>query len=57
MFSGEKPSSLGELWRRVWAQGMAGVEIPLLIERQDRILEVRIKSADRLLFTRARIIH
>ena len=55
--AGEKPTSLGELWRRIWAQGAAGVEIPLLIERQDRILEVRIKSADRLLFTRARVIH
>ena len=55
--AGEKPSSLGEVWRLIWAQGTAGVEIPLLVERQDRILEVRIKSADRLLFTRARVIH
>ncbi len=55
--AGEKPASLGEVWRRVWAQGPAGVEIPLLVERQDRVLEIRVKSADRLLFTRARVIH
>lgn len=55
--AGEKLTSLGEVWRRIWAQGPAGVEIPLLIERQDRILEIRVKSADRLLFTRARVIH
>lgn len=55
--AGEKPGSLGEVWRRVWSQGPAGVEIPLLVERQDRMLEIRVKSADRLLFTRARVIH
>jgi S1-C subfamily serine protease len=55
--AGEKATALGDVWRRIWAQGPAGVEIPLLIERQDRVLEVRIKSADRLLFTRARVIH
>lgn len=55
--AGEKASALGDVWRRVWAQGAAGVEIPLLVERQDRVLEVRVKSVDRLLFTRARIVH
>jgi len=55
--AGEKPGSLGEVWRRVWAEGPAGVEIPLMVERQDRILEIRVKSADRLLFTRAKVVH
>ncbi len=55
--AGEKPTSLGEVWRRVWAQGPAGVEIPLMLERQDRVLEIRIKSVDRLLVTRPRIFH
>lgn len=55
--AGEKATSLGEVWRRVWAQGAAGVEVPLLIERQDRVIEVRVKSSDRLLFVRARVIH
>lgn len=55
--AGDKPSSLGEVWRLIWAQGAAGVDIPLLVERQDRILEVRVRSADRLLFARAKVLH
>ena len=33
--AGDKPSSLGEVWRLIWAQGAAGVDIPLLVERQE----------------------
>ncbi len=53
----ERPKSLADLWRRLWALGSAGVEAPLLIERQGRILGVTVKSADRLAFNRAPVMH
>lgn len=53
----ERPKSLADLWRRIWALGPAGVEVTLLVERQGRILGVTIKSIDRLLFSRAHILH
>jgi S1-C subfamily serine protease len=53
----ERPKSLGDLWKRVWAQGPAGVDVPILVERDNRILSIRIPSADRLLFTRAPVLH
>lgn len=53
----ERPKSLGDLWKRVWAQGPAGVDVSILVERDNRILSIRIPSADRLLFTRAPVLH
>lgn len=53
----ERPSSLGDLWRRIWATGAAGVDVDLLIEREGRIISVRVQSADRLSFTRASVLH
>ena len=53
----ERPKSLADLWRRIWALGPAGVDAPLLVERQGRILGVTVKSADRLAFSRAPVLH
>ncbi|MDE2579594.1 MAG: serine protease [Hyphomicrobiales bacterium] len=55
--NGERPRNLAEAWRKIWALGPAGVVAPLLIERDGRIFEVKIKSADRLQFMRAPLLH
>jgi S1-C subfamily serine protease len=53
----ERPKTLADLWRRVWVLGPAGVDVSILVERESKILSVTIKSADRLLFSRAPVLH
>lgn len=55
--AGERPRSLADLWRKIWSLGPAGVEIPLLVERDARIFETRVKSVDRLQVFKAPILH
>jgi S1-C subfamily serine protease len=38
---------LADFYRKIWAAGAAGVEIPLQIEREKRLIRVRVKTADR----------
>jgi S1-C subfamily serine protease len=45
--AGEKPASLAELWRKVWAVGPCGAVVPLKIARNGKISEVRITTVDR----------
>lgn len=44
---GEDVHDLADLWRRLWSLGNAGVEVPLLIYRDGRALEVKVASANR----------
>ena len=44
--------SLGDLYRKVWSCGPAGVEIPIEVVRDKRSLWLRVKSADRGRFLR-----
>ncbi len=53
----ERPKSLADLWRRIWSLGPAGVEVSVLVEREGRIVATKIRSADRLAFTRAPVLH
>ena len=55
--AGAKPSSLADLWRRLWALGNAGVEVPLKLLRKNRVVEVRLKSADRNDFLKKPHLH
>jgi S1-C subfamily serine protease len=48
--AGEEVHDLAELWRRIWSLGDAGVEVPLLVYRDGRALEVKVASADRQKF-------
>ena len=43
----DRVKGLAALFRRVWALGPAGVEVPLLLSREGDVLRVRIRSADR----------
>lgn len=48
---------LVQLWRRVWACGDAGVEVPLRLQRDERELEVLVPSADRTAFLKSPQVH
>ena len=51
---GEEVGSLGEFYRKVWARGAAGVEVPLRVLQGTQLREVRVRSIDRLEYFRAR---
>jgi S1-C subfamily serine protease len=55
--SGEKPKSLADLWRKVWALGACGIVVPLRIARNGKISEVRITSGDRNAFLKKPHLH
>lgn len=48
---------LTALFRRIWACGEAGVAIPLTLERDGRLLEVRVHSLDRRDFWKKPQLH
>jgi S1-C subfamily serine protease len=45
--AGQKPSGLADLFRRIWALGRAGTEVPLLMSRRGQLLRISVRSADR----------
>ncbi len=47
---GSETEGLGDFYRKVWARGPAGVEIPIEIMRDGRPIGLRIQSADRSSF-------
>ncbi len=49
--------SLAAMFRRVWATGPAGVEIPIKVEREGRTVDGKIASADRSSFFKAPRLH
>jgi S1-C subfamily serine protease len=55
--AGRAVGTLASFFRRVWALGDAGVEVPLTIHRAGRTLELRITSADRNRFLKAPRLH
>jgi S1-C subfamily serine protease len=48
--AGERPKGLADLFRRVWALGRAGTEVPLLVSRQGQLMRIGVRSADRAQF-------
>jgi S1-C subfamily serine protease len=50
--AGEPVARLPDLFRKVWRMGSAGVEIPLTLSRDDNLVSVRVRSADRDSFLR-----
>jgi S1-C subfamily serine protease len=49
--------NLAELWRRIWAIGDAGVEVPLTVAREGTQLSLSVRSADRADFLRKPALH
>lgn len=55
--AGSAVNDLSGLFRRVWALGQAGVDVPLLINREGKTFEVRVRSADRRRFLKGPVLH
>ncbi|MDJ0948273.1 MAG: S1C family serine protease [Alphaproteobacteria bacterium] len=55
--AGEKVSGQADFFRKVWAQGDAGTEVPLTILEGTDIREVTVKSADRYQWLRLKHSH
>ena len=49
----ESVQSLADFYRKVWASGPAGAEIPIELLRDDRTVWVRVKSVDRTAILKA----
>ena len=54
---GEKISTLSSFYRKVWALGTAGVEVPLTLYRDGVTFDVRVNSSDRAKFLKAPRLH
>ena len=55
--AGGKPSSLADLFRRIWACGNAGVRVPLKVLRETATKEYVLESADRHDFLKKPHLH
>jgi S1-C subfamily serine protease len=55
--AGNEVSDLAGFFRRVWAQGQAGVEVPLTIYRDGETVDVRVKSSERNRFLKGPSLH
>jgi S1-C subfamily serine protease len=55
--AGTEASDLAGFFRSIWALGDAGVEVPMLIYRDGKTLELRIKSSDRGRFLKRPSMH
>jgi serine protease Do len=51
--AGEEVRTLAEFYRRVWARGAAGVEVPMKVLRGAQIHDVSVRSIDRVEYFRA----
>ena len=54
---GEKVTSLASFYRKVWALGSAGVEVPLTLYRDGVTFDVRVNSSDRMKFLKGPRLH
>lgn len=54
---GRPVTSMANMYRQIWGLGEAGIEVPLTVFRDKRILEIRISSADRADFYKKPDLH
>jgi S1-C subfamily serine protease len=54
---GDTVSTLAQLYRKVWALGHAGVEVPLTLYREGVTFDVRVNSSDRAKFLKGPQLH
>ena len=55
--AGNEVHDLASLFRRIWAQGQAGVEVPITIYRDGETMQVRVKSGERDRFLKGPSLH
>ncbi len=53
----DRPENLADAFRRIWALGPAGVEIPMTLNRDGTPMQVRIRSIDRNTFLKRPLLH
>ena len=54
---GTDVSDLASFFRRIWAQGQAGVEVPMTIYREGETMQLHIKSGERNKFLKGPSLH
>jgi S1-C subfamily serine protease len=54
---GREIHSLADMFRHIWAVGPAGAEIPIKVERDGRVLDYKVSSADRTSFFKVPRLH
>ena len=50
-------SDLASFFRRIWAQGEAGVEVPITVYRDGETMDLRVKSSERNRFLKGPSLH
>ena len=55
--AGKEVRDLAGFFRRIWAQGQAGVEVPMTIYREGETIQLRIKSGERNKFLKGPSLH
>jgi len=55
--AGSEVHDLASLFRRIWAQGSAGVEVPITIYRDGETMQMRVKSGERDRFLKGPSLH
>jgi S1-C subfamily serine protease len=50
-------TTLAGFFRAIWAQGVAGVEVPMLLHRDGRSITAKVKSVDRAKLLKGPILH
>lgn len=55
--AGEEIADLAALYRGIWKQGKAGVEVPLLVDRDGKTLDFNVRSADRARYLKSPSLH
>jgi S1-C subfamily serine protease len=55
--AGKEVRDLAGFFRRIWAQGSAGVDVPLTIYRDGETKNVRVKSSERNRFLKGPSLH
>jgi S1-C subfamily serine protease len=52
-----KVQGLAGFFRAIWSLGRAGVEVPITVLRDGRVVEIRVKSGDRYAFLKGPSLH
>ena len=55
--AGKEVRDLASFFRRIWAQGQAGVEVPVTIYRDGETMDIRVKSSERSRFLKGPSLH
>jgi len=54
---GKEVRDLASFFRRIWAQGQAGVDVPMTIYRDGETMDLRVKSSERNRFLKGPSLH